>query len=268
MKNDEEVAISVIQFWAEKLATVNGLGPGDNPDFEIIYTDGKYGVGEIKSDVHEPARAQWEAILKRKGSQIIELPEGLGAWTFRITPEAHVGQLENVLGEVVATLTSLGYEFWNRELTYPHTEFDSVWTGLGLIDFHRAFGVDGDYAYIQPVGVGGMVPTDSNMAIDWIESLLSEDDWQNSWTRLSNSQAEERHIFFWIDSNSPEDLRLRVTFHPDEPPSKNPILPDGITHLWVGVSISFQSHASAWLFRREIGWEAIKAPLANTYGLD
>jgi hypothetical protein len=37
--------------------------------------------------------------------------------------------------------------------------------------------MSGDYAYVQPDGIGGMVPTDSNMAIPLIESLLEEEDW-------------------------------------------------------------------------------------------
>lgn len=260
MRNDEEIAISIVRHWAKDAGSVKGLGLGDNADFEIRYFEGAVGLGEIKSDVHESQRAQWEALLKRKGSQIFELPAGLGAWFFRIEPEAHIGKLESVLGEVISALVSIGHDSWSRELGYPRTESDSAWVTLGIIDFRKAPGISGDYAYVQPDGIGGMVPTDSNMAIPWIESLLEEEDWQKSWARLKDSDANERHIFLWIDSNSPSDLRLRVTFHPDEPPTVFSNLPSVITHLWVGVAISFQSHASAWLFRPILGWQSINAP--------
>lgn len=260
MKNDEELAISIVQHWSGNDVTVTGLGPGDNADFEIIVRDRKKGIGEVKSDVHEPTKAQWEAILNREGSQIFDLPEGLGVWSFRIDSNAHIGMLQNVLGEITSKILSLGYEGWSREWNYPRTEFDASWAALGIIDFHKAQEVQGNYAYLQPDGVGGMVPTDSNLAAPWIESLLEKDDWQKSWARLRNSDSDERHIFFWIDSNSPKDLRLRVTFHPDEPPTEYPVLPDGITHLWVGVAVSFKSHLSAWLFRPNLGWESIRVP--------
>lgn len=260
MRNDEEIAISIVRHWANGAGSVKGLGRGDNADFEIKYFEGAVGLGEIKSDVHESQRAQWEALLKRKGSQIFELPAGMGAWSFRIDSEAHIGHLESVLGEVISSLASLGHNSWSREWSYPRTEFDSAWATLGIIDFHKASGISGDYAYVQPNGIGGMVPTDANMAIPWIESLLEEEDWQKSWARLKDSNADERHIFLWIDSNSPSDLRLRVTFHADEPPTVFPNLPSGITHLWVGVAISFQSHASAWLYRAGFGWEPFTAP--------
>lgn len=260
MKNDEEMAIAIVQHWAGNDVTVTGLGPGNNADFEITVGDRKKGIGDIKSDVHEPTKAQWSAILNREGSQIFALPEGLGAWSFRIDSNAHIGKLESVLGEITSKLLSLGHESWSREWNDPRTDFDAAWATLGIIDFHKAKEIPGNYAYLQPDGVGGMVPTDSNLAIPWIESMIEKEEWQKSWTRLKESDSEERHIFFWMDSDSPKNLRLRATFHPDEPPTLDPVLPDGITHIWVGVAVSFQSHLSAWLFRPKMGWESVRAP--------
>jgi len=91
--------------------------------------------------VHESQRAQWETLLKLKGSQIFELPAGMGAWSFRIDPAVHIGQLESVLGEVISSLASIGHDSWSRELSYPRPEFDSAWTTLGIIDFRRFWNV-------------------------------------------------------------------------------------------------------------------------------
>lgn len=90
--------------------------------------------------------------------------------------------------------------------------------------------------YIQPDGIGGAIPSDSNSTIGWISELFKRHDWSNSWNRMKGLKCREKHVFFWIGSNLPKELRLRVSFHPEEPPLLNPELPEWVTHLWIGAA--------------------------------
>lgn len=53
---------------------------------------------------------------------------------------------------------------------------------------------------------------------------------------MKGLKCREKHVFFWIGSNLPKELRLRVSFHPEEPPLLNPELPEWVTHLWIGAA--------------------------------
>ena len=251
----EQEAISIVRYWLVEKGTVNEPVNGLE-DFVIQYKDGRSAVGEVKADFHEENQKQWNALLNLPIAQVIELPEGYGSWVASITMSASIKKLKEEMPSLIGSLRSSGLDSYDVRSSWEPLEIKERFVTLGLEHLSAGAYTSGDLCIIFPSMTSGAVPLDAESAIDWIDRCFADPRFANSWKRLSVSEADEKHAFIWVASGAPEDLRLRISFHPDEPPETHPATPDWLTHLWVGIPQSFAPQRWTWLFTPK-GWKAI-----------
>lgn len=83
--------------------------------------------------------------------------------------------------------------------------------------------------------------------------------------KLRAAEADERHLFIWLDSSYPEAELAFATL----PPPQAPAIPNGIDVLWLVEPTGWPDHVRIWRLRGMAGeWEVIEPPEGYTLGLD
>lgn len=251
----EWAAIKIVNRWVAGRGTVGRPEEGEG-DFRIRYLDGQWADGEVKTDFDERRQALWSALLSLHRDQVVELPEGYGGWGASLTATASVKQLKRELPSIIQVLRSRGIDYYDVRVSWEPLDLQQRFFTLGLEHLSLSTSSSEDVCILFPPTVAGAVPLDAESAIPWINRCFTDPRYSNSWNRLASSEADEKHAFIWIESAAPEDLLLWISFHPDEPPKTRPSTPGWLTHLWVGIPMSFASKQWSWLLT-EHGWEAI-----------
>lgn len=251
----ERAAIAIVQQWLGNAGTVGAPVDGLE-DFRIHYHDGRWAAGEVKTDLDEGQQRLWDALQRQARHQIIDLPAGYGAWGASVTVKASIKILMQELPSLVVSLRSHGLDHYDVRSSWEPLELRDRFTSLGLDYLSASSAASEDVCIVFPPSVSGAVPLDAEAAIPWIERCLADPRYTNSWDRLAESPADEKHAFIWIESAAPEDLLLRVSFHPEVPPTTRPAIPDWLTHLWVGIPLSYAPQHWTWLLTGG-GWQAI-----------
>ena len=120
-------------------------------------------------------------------------------------------------------------------------------TNLVLLGVSRArvWDVDGP-PQLFFIGHGG-VSADA----DAVNRLAVEHAAKNA-DKLLAAQADERHIFIWMDSSQPD---AELAMHTGPPPDAAPVLPDGVDVVWVA-----NPSGHLWRSRPPGTWEALPCP--------
>lgn len=251
----ERAAIAIVQHWLGNTGTAGAPADGLE-DFRIEYRDGRWAVGEVKTDFDEGRQRLWGALQRLPVDQVIGLPTGCGGWGASVTVEASIKTLSDELPSVIELLRSHDLDYYDVRTSWEPLEIRNRFLSLGLEHLSAGAAATDDVCIVFPPSVSGAVPLDADAAIPWIERCLVDPRYTNSWDRLAESPADEKHAFIWIESAAPEDLLLRVSFHPEVPPTIRPATPDWLTHLWVGIPQSYAPQHWTWLLT-EGGWKAI-----------
>lgn len=253
----EQEAIGIVQGWVGTNGVVtdhcNSL-----EDFRIEYHDGRLGHGEVKVDFDETERRQWSALLKLQVDQTIQLAERSGSWWASIAPEASVKALSRELPGIIECMLANGVVGYDCSHASMNRDVSIALQSLGVENLQLVGANEGDRCILFPKSPDGLIPVDANAAVPWISKCFADARFSNSWMRLAVADAAEKHAFIWVASGAPDELELRIAFHPEDPPSLAPEIPGWLTHLWIGIPRSFTSSHWTWLFRPQIGWEALK----------
>jgi hypothetical protein len=112
------------------------------------------------------------------------------------------------------------------------------------------------HIFISPMA--GYTARGSDAALAAIEEYLASR--TDNIRKLNESGATERHLFVWLDRDTPGEIsrpftggRIVESFGHFGLPPRAPILPDRVTHLWVlhsGTGIGWRWHQPA-------GWEPL-----------
>lgn len=250
----EEVAADLVQTVVGSLGTVTHVGESDGPDFRIRYRDGRSGIGEVKLDMDPRRRAAWVALTSREPSQRTKLAPKSGIWSVSTRPDPDVRALDRKLPHLISEMIELQLDMLD-EYSWPRPALfeECLRTGITRLTLIDESG--NDEAVVFPQSWSGVVPLDANSAIPWIEALFApEHRYQKSWQRLEEAPDAEKHAFIWISDASPNDLQMRISFHPETAPTMSPRLPHWLTHLWVGISGTFAAKPCIWLFEPSLGW--------------
>lgn len=254
----ERAAIGIVQQWLGSAGTVEAPVDGLE-DFRIRYHDGRWAAGEVKTDFDEGRQRLLGALQRLPVDQVIDLPTGCGGWGASVSVEASIKTLTQELPSVIELVRSHGLDHYDVRISWVPLELRDRFTSLGLDYLSANSAASEDVCIVFPPSVSGAVPLDAEAAIPWIERCLADPRYTNSWDRLAESPADEKHAFIWIESAAPEDLLLRVSFHPEVPPTTRPAIPDWLTHLWIGIPQSFTPQHWTWLLSGG-GWKAISHP--------
>ena len=248
----ERAAIAIVQHWLANKGTV--WAPADGlEDFRIVYHDGRWALGEVKTDFDEGRQQLWGALQRLPRDQVLDLPTGFGGWGASVTVKASIKTLTQELPSVIESMRSHGLDYYDVRTSWEPLEIQERFLNLGLEHLSAGSASSEDVCVIFPPSISGAVPLDANAAIAWVERCLADPRYTNSWDRLAESPANEKHAFIWIESAAPEDLLLRISFHPEVPPTNHPATPDWLTHLWVGIPQSYAAQHWTWLLAEGVG---------------
>jgi len=254
----EETSVRIVAKWVGDRGKVSAVG-GHGPDFRIRYEHGRTGTGEVKVAFDKLQQAQLSALLRLPAPQAIVLPPGAGSWFASITPEASIKRLQVAIPVHISDLISHGLGKFDTRFSRHPVDLGDRLAGLGIEHLSIVPDALGEVCLLFTQVIAGMIPLDANAAIPWLHACFEDPRFGNSWARLEASTDNERHAFIWIDNGAPEELRLRVSFHPDTPPTQSPTTPPWLTHLWIGNSSSFTNGRWTWLYEPGEGWQSLAA---------
>lgn len=129
---------------------------------------------------------------------------------------------------------------------------------LQVVQAHVIPTNDPSVQHIFLIPMAGYTARGSEAALAHIEEYLA--DRTDNVRKLEESGATERHLFVWLDRDTPgeisrpfTDRRIVERFAHFGLPHRSPILPEGVTHLWVlhsGTGIGWRWHQPA-------GWQPL-----------
>ena len=258
----EQKSLEFITTWLGGDGVVAKVGDGDEPDFRIDYPNGYYALGEVKAAFNLNFRKMWSAIDNSEMPQEIELPFGTGCWSCQINVGSNIDILTKSLPYLIQTVRDAGSMGFDLFDDWPRGEVPDLARSMGINRLHHYPDLNSDRCIFLVKGVAGAVPDEPNEILEWLSDFFSSDRYERSWTRLKDSDCDEKHVFIWIGEAVPESVQLSVIFHPDRPPSSPPPIPSWITHLWMGVPTSFKGGYFAWLYQSDHGWQVIGIPFS------
>lgn len=115
----------------------------------------------------------------------------------------------------------------------------------------------GEPARIYPAPVGSEVAMGSNEALLGIERELAGK--PDNALKLREARVDERHVFVWLDGDTPAMIKSPLEFHPsnpDEPsdlPDGDPAIDNSIDVLWIVHSLT----GLGWQWTRGRGWRHV-----------
>ncbi len=260
VRYDELRATELLQVWINGKGSAYPLGNGDNPDIRLDFNEGGSDYVEVKQDI-DPAKAQlWGDLLNFCADHSVPLGEGMGLWWFRINESFDVRRRNELVSKALFLKRMYNGVHWDEEDARNANLLLDLCTQNGIEAFRKVENTFGDNrALIMPAGSSGMVNRDPEIAEYWINQLLTTERWQQSFQKVAKRSANAAHLFFWVESGTPQDIALMWSFMEDDVPTFDLELPYGIRHLWISSSLSFSKPLRAWHYEIESGWEMVYA---------
>lgn len=252
----ERASVEVVQSWVGDLGRVQQLERGDRPDFEIAYTDGRRGVGEVKLGMDTRAASLWDRIRASTPPHVVALPSGSGTWSATLAPDVRLRSVERALPSIIRDLLEQDLTLLEVYAIWPPGDMAASMRRLGIRRLAQVEMAGDPLCSYFVEGIGGAVPATNGLGV-WAEAKLREARIQASLQRLLNMDVHERHVFLWLLDDAPVDLRLHLALHDDVLPQHALEMPRGITHLWASSFGNFTDRKVAWLYRAASGWEAV-----------
>lgn len=254
---DEEIfAASFLSCWAGSSSKTETLGNGDTPDIRITFLDGSIGNCEVKRD----ADRQEEQLRSRLGNYgQMNLDDGSGSWLITLNFLIDFYEFRSVLQGVVDDLNAVGIDDWDGRNTVLKFRSQEFLIKNGVQGFRRIKGFEDDRVIMLKAPNFGVVLDNPNIVVPWLESVQLRNDYSSSILRLTEGNAQQKHLFICIDSNTPQEISTLIQFHPTVLPTEVIHLSPNLTHLWVASFFNFEYEKDcAWLFSLNSGWELVQ----------
>lgn len=222
--------------------------PDATHDFDVLVS-GKRVALEVTRAADKHVLSTRDAAFRRT----FPAPALANSWTLSIRTIGAalpaVNKIAKKSPSLLAVLEQHGMSEVDRQL-YPGQAPAAVVdasTNLVLLGVSRArvWDVDGP-PQLFFIGHGG-VSADA----DAVNRLAVEHAAKNA-DKLLAAQADERHIFIWMDSSQPD---AELAMHTGPPPDAAPVLPDGVDVVWVA-----NPSGHLWRSRPPGTWEALPCP--------
>jgi hypothetical protein len=254
----ETLACRTVAGWVGGAGRVENTGDGLGPDFVIAYRDGRSGVGEVGWHADAAVEGMWAAIHTRDKPQQIPLPQGSGYWvaaSWGRPPK--IKRLYDEVPELVSEMIAEGVDAVVIHGSSPRGPLADRVRRLGLVRIVCSNRQGRDVAVFVAPG-GGFEMTDPNGIADWFEQVLSDPDYADTSAKLLAVDADERHVFLMTGSRTEYGVEERIRRARDALPTRDPVLPKGITHLWGAARPGApQPRAVLWSHR---GWQTVAIP--------
>lgn len=242
----ELVAVATVRHWVGEAGTVIDLGHGHGPDFRIDYHDGRTALGEVGWDEDPQIAAMWSAIFRRPNHQVVELPASSGQWGVSLAKGANIKRLYEQLPRLIEGLLASRTTSLDIVGAYPRGALPDQVRELGIRHLAQISTDGPDRAVFFAPSDGGVVPTDLNLIVAWLDTLLADPHYADASGKLLPLAADERHVFFFAGSRTDFGVHeLLRSVGPATLPARAPQPPRGITHLW-GMGTSGGAGAAMW----------------------
>lgn len=253
----ETFAVQMVRHWLDDRGAVVDMSAGHEPDFRIDYSDGRTGWGEVGWHEDEELRAMWSLTFRQEKHQQVDLPSGVGTWVVSLVKGASIKRLKRELAAFVVEMTRAGCERLEVVEKWPHGLLGDTARRLGIEYINRMGEGTADVAVYFMPGSGGVVPTDPDVISEWASDVLADPDYADTTGKLLIREADERHVFLMSGSRTPFGVTERLRRLDEALPTRSPVAPDGITHVWV---VSQYGNGTAGMWARTTGWSTVALP--------
>jgi hypothetical protein len=217
-------------------------------------------VGEVSW--HEDAEIQkmWKTTFKQERHHVVPLPPDSGQWGVGLVGGAQIKALYQKLPAFIATLADEGKTGLEPAYLHPRDPLRLTAERLGISYLHRAADYPGpSHAMFFMPPSGGVVPPDAESVVEWVESVIADPAYRDVTAKLLKvPEMDERHVFIMSGSQTPFDVNERLSRISNVLPRRAPIVPPGITHVWVisrWTTPDAGSYAALWSM--DDGWSLI-----------
>jgi hypothetical protein len=258
----EQYAISVVRTWVGSAGSVRDMSATADPDLAIDYADGRRGIGEVGWHEDPVVQKMWKRIFQEPEHQVIRLPAGYGRWGMGLQRDALINRILPEVPTLIADLNNAGITRLEPEYANPNNDLARRAQGLGVQYLARTAedgdDMEGARVIYFPSYTGGVIPTDTNEIVDWIDALLADPAYADATAKLLHTRGvDERHIFIMSGSATPfgVDQLLQRTIEqvPTRPPNTHP----EITHLWLASRWGRNDSPDAVCLWTEGMWRAV-----------
>lgn len=262
----EKLAVAIVSSWLGAAGQVRDMSATHEPDFRIEYADGRLGIGEVGWHVDRELQAMWSNTFKRERHQVVALAPGSGVWSASLTRGAKINRLYAMLPQLISTLSQRGITSCTVYGAWPPGEPGDSLRALGIerLVQHES-SMPEDVAYYFMPGSGGIVPSDPNAIVDWIDAVIADPGYQDLTSKLIAREAQERHAFIMAGSATPFGADERLRRLDEGVPGRRPAVPEGITHVWA-VSQFLPPHGAAAVWSAAHGWATVPVPPVDALG--
>jgi hypothetical protein len=219
---------------------------------------------EIIGDHDAEHESLWAA-LESHGRRIETAP-GQPSWYVTLRHHAH---LKTVRKQLPGLLADLPLEPFRDHGPGGDTYFDDpllrkIDEQLDNLNVDFLTPINEQFGYIRLSTAGWNSWDDPIDFLSWIPRVLSHH--RDVAMKLIRHGGAERHAFIWVTSGSPWFVNSQLTDDDDDErsvPLQSPLLPDGITHLWIA-SVFAKRGVLYWSSDR--GWQRTRVAARDSNG--
>lgn len=214
----------------------DGSLPGMH-DLDVFHGDTRVGAVEVTTAVDRERIELWKAVNGDERRCIV--PGLVGGWMVSLRPGARAKKLREELPGLLAELEGAGISSVGWYAPPVERGIEDRLLRLGVVDLLQGrtdwpgsvyFTIDED-----PEGSSGAVPDVADALVGWIEEFLSHGDRADVRDKLVRAGVAERHAFVVVPplSTAPFTVWVVLMRAGAQVPRRDPVLPEGITHVWV-----------------------------------
>lgn len=198
---------------------------------------------EIISNHDSEFNAQWNALEKIGHEMFIS---GLaGRWAIQLARWAKIRTVRRRLPALLRGIDEAGELRENlRGRQLPHSL-----TAIGVLALHRIISEPDGKVSLSVEGWSGTANGAGDVVPRWVEQVLAIQ--SDVPAKLKAHPAAQKHVFIWTTIGSDYGVQFQLKNQDGPLPTDAPVLPDGVTHIWVAGSFTNQEFM-AWFPER--GW--------------
>ena len=167
------------------------------------------------------------------------------------------------LPDFVRKLRQSGRHELDLLTNWSHGSLELLAEDIGIDRIYFKPEEEGNFALFFLQGDGGAVPSDGNLILPWIESLIRSEEYKDVWEKLgsyeltTSTRFDEKHLYIFAGSKTEFSIGQVLQNIFNHMPSKEPFCPPEVTHLWVQGEVS-SAPAILWTLRD--GWVLASQP--------
>jgi hypothetical protein len=230
----EEKAIQVLQHVLGNSAQIVDFSDTQIYDFEIHYSDGRRGIGEVGLLANTAYEAAWNAIRKSKSNHVFQLPDGLGTWSTTLYNNPNIRQFEREITGILILLHDFGISDFQLGMHFQYPELESKCESIGIQRLHKSNkSVENQIFYFLDRGHSFVIEDTLESLVTAVENQIHKGAFMDSWKKLQNFSADEKHLFFQCGSLIDSNYQFVLLQSPLTLEIPDIEFPPGVTHIWL-----------------------------------